>query len=258
MRCAWMVLRRQSKSAGAVAPRCRHVSLGTRFSRAVCKKKEGLPNCFRTARYSQYPKKGGEGPDFLRFINLLDGVGKMIFGGWLELIEDPYRHWQFGFVRSRGVTDCLAIRWAKWDIVKAFDMLDREQLFCDVTAPIAPFVTDVLQDLYRQARMHIKKDAYLTRTGVRQGDHLGPGLFRRSYDAATREWNEQLDAQPWTRLLVVRYIPMGLPEASIDLSVSGYADDLARAAVAKNLTELGQINREQTDSLRAALESCAL
>ena len=51
---------------------------------------------------------------------------------------------------------------------------------------------------------------------------------------------------------------MGLPEASIDLSVSGYADDLARAAVAKNLTELGQINREQTGSLRAALESRAL
>ena len=51
---------------------------------------------------------------------------------------------------------------------------------------------------------------------------------------------------------------MGLPEASIDLSVSGYADDLVRAAVAKNLTELGQINREQTDSLRAALKSRSL
>ena len=51
---------------------------------------------------------------------------------------------------------------------------------------------------------------------------------------------------------------MGLPEASIDLSVSGYADDKARAAVAKNLTELGQINREQTDSLRAALKSRSL
>ena len=136
-------------------------------------------------------------------------------------------------------------------------MLDREQLFRDVTAPNAPFVTDVLQDHHRQARMHIKKDAYLTRTGVRQGDNLGPGLFRRSYDAATQEWNEQLDARPWARRLVVRCTPLGLPEASIDLSVSGYADDLARAAVGKNLTELGQINREQTDSLRAALESRA-
>ena len=118
----------------------------------------------------------------------------MIFGGWLELTEDPYRHWQFGFVPSRGFTDCLAVRWAiweraakagwcpseqQWDIVKAFDMLDSEQLFRDVTAPNAPFVTDVLQDLYRQARLHIKKDAYLTRTGVRQGDNLGPGLKLR-------------------------------------------------------------------------------
>ena len=197
----------------------------------------------------------------------------MIFGGWLELIEDPYRHWQFGFVRNRGVTDCLAIRWAiweraakagwclseqQWDIVKAFDMLDGEQLFRDVTAPSAPLITDIMQDLYLQARMHIKKDAYLTRTGVRQGDNLGPGLFRRSYDAATQEWNEQLDARPWARRLVVRYIPMGLPEASIDFSVSGYSDDMARAAVAKNLTELGQISREQTDSLRAALKSRSL
>ena len=79
---------------------------------------------------------------------------------------------------------------------EAVEELDREQLFRDVTAPNAPFVTDVPQDLYRQARMHIKKDAYLTRTGVRQGDNLGPGLFRRSYDAATQEWNEQLDARP--------------------------------------------------------------
>ena len=155
----------------------------------------------------------------------------MIFGGRLELTEDPYRHWQFGFVRSRG----LQIAWLsvgpsgsvpgwclseqQWDIVKAFDMLDREQLFRDVTAP---------NDLYRQARMHIKKDAYLTRTGVRQGDNFGPSLFRRSCDAATQEWNEQLGARPWARRLVVRYTPMGLPEASIDLSVSGYADDWPR------------------------------
>ena len=64
------------------------------------------------------------------------------------------------------------------------------------------------------------------------GDNLGPSLFR-SYDAAT----EQLDA----RLVVLWYnAPMELPEASIDLSVNGYADDLTRAAVAKNLTGLGQ------------------
>ena len=146
-------------------------------------KERRAPQLLSDSEVFTIPQKGGEGPDFLRFINLLDGVGKMIFGGWPELTEDPYCHWQFGFVRSRGVTDCLAIRWAiweraakagwclseqQWDIVKAFDMLDREQLFRDVTAPSAPFVTDVLQDLHRQARMHIKKDAYLTRTGVRQ------------------------------------------------------------------------------------------
>ena len=68
------------------------------------KRKKGSPIAFGQGGIHN-PPKGGEGPDFLRFVNLLDGVGKMIFGGWLELIEDPYRHWQFGFVRSRGVTD---------------------------------------------------------------------------------------------------------------------------------------------------------
>ena len=57
---------------------------------------------------------------------------------------------------------------------------------------------------------------------------MGPSLFRHRYDA---------------RL--------------IDLSVSDNADDLAQAAT-KNISELGQINREQTDSLRAALKSRSL
>ena len=34
MRCAWIVLWRQSRKSGAVAHRCRHVRHGTRFSRA--------------------------------------------------------------------------------------------------------------------------------------------------------------------------------------------------------------------------------
>ena len=44
--------------------RCRHVWLGTRFSRAVCKKKEGLSDCFRTASYSQYPRKAARAQTF--------------------------------------------------------------------------------------------------------------------------------------------------------------------------------------------------
>ena len=72
-----------------------------------------------------------------------------------------------------------------------------------LTVPGAPLgVQDVLQDLCRQARMHIKED--LTRTRCASGRQLGPSFLRRSYDAATQEWNEQLDARPWARRLVVR------------------------------------------------------
>ena len=264
-----------SRSSGVVAPRCLHVWLGMRSLRAVCKKKEGLLNCLRTEVFT-IPKKGGEGPNFLRFINLLDGVGKMIFGGWLEFIEDPHRHWQFGFVRSQGVTDCLAVRWAiwaiwervakagwclseqQWDIVKAFDMLDREQLFRDVTASSAPFVTDVLQDPHRQDRMHINKGRLLDSNGGASGRQLGsrslPTKLRRCCSRVERAVGCTTVGSSFCRTI----FPNGLPESSIDLSVRGYADDLTRAAVAKNLTELGQINREQTDSLRAALKSRSL
>ena len=92
--------------------------------------KEGILNCFRTARYSQYTKKAARAQTF----------SKMIFGGWLELIEDPHRHWQFGFFLGHLGACCkgrVCPSEQQWDIVKAFDMLDREQLFRDVTAPNA-------------------------------------------------------------------------------------------------------------------------
>ena len=60
-------------------------------------------------------KPGCSGPDFMRFINLLDSTGKFLFGYWLSYALDPYRHWQFGFSDGRGVPDCLAIRYAVWE-----------------------------------------------------------------------------------------------------------------------------------------------
>ena len=80
-------------------------------------KERRAPQLLSDSEVFTIPQKGGEGPDFLRFINLLDCVGKMIFGGWLELIEDPYRHWQFGFVRNRGVTDSF-IRWPSRSVLQ--------------------------------------------------------------------------------------------------------------------------------------------
>ena len=214
-------------------------------------------NCFRTARYSQSQKKRRRGP-------VLSQVYQ--FAGWRR--QDDL--WRMAGAH-RGPLPSLAVWLCSQSRVYRLPGYSLGHLGACCKGRLVPKRTavghcwglrhvgqraafprcdrSVPQDLCRQARLHIKKDAYLTRTGVRQGDNLGPGLFRRSYDAATQEWNEQLDARPWARRLVVRKTPMGLPEASIDLFVSGYADDLASAAVAKNLTELGQINREQTDSL---------
>ena len=48
------------------------------------------------------PKPGGSGPDFMRFINLLDSTGKLLFGCWLSYVLEPYRHRHFGFTDGRG------------------------------------------------------------------------------------------------------------------------------------------------------------
>ena len=189
--------------------------------RAVCKKKEGLLNCFRTARCSQHPKKVARAQTFSGSLICWASARLWRVAGAhrgptpslaVRLCAQPRGHRLLG--HSLGHLGAWCLSEQQWDIVKAF-------------RNAALLVTDVLQDLHRQARMHIKKDAYLTRTGVRQGDNLGPSLFRRSYAAAIQEWNEQLDARPWARRLVVRKNPNGQTETSIDLSVSGYADDLA-------------------------------
>ena len=110
---------------------------------------EEVPYQLADGEVFKIPKLGGSGPDFLRFINLLDSTCKLLFGYWLSYVLDPYRHWQFGFTDGRGVPDCLAIRYAVWeracragwcvseqfcDVVTAFDMLNRPQLFHDIQA----------------------------------------------------------------------------------------------------------------------------
>ena len=152
------------------------------------------------------PNPGGSGPDYMRFINLLDSTGKLFFGNWLLFVLDPYRRWQFRFTTTRRSSDCLAIRYAVcaracrvgwcvseqfWDVVKAFDMLSRSQLFQDIQAT-AVWVLVALRSLYKRARMFAGRLWFLTCTGVRQGDKLGPGLFRRTYDAGVAEWYEEL------------------------------------------------------------------
>ena len=142
------------------------------------------------------PKPSRSGPDCVRFINMLDSKGKLLFGYWLSFVLNPYRHWHFGFAYGRGVPACLAIRYAVWeracragwcvgeqfwDVVKAFDMLSRPKLFHDMQAT-AVWVLMALSSLCNRARMFAAHLWFLTHTRVRQGDSLGPGPFRRSYD----------------------------------------------------------------------------
>ena len=80
----------------------------------------------------------------------------------------------------------------------AFDMLSRPQLFQDIQAT-AVRVQVALRSLNNWARVFVARLWFLACTGVRQGDNLGPGLFRRSYDAGKAEWHEELNQHQWAK-----------------------------------------------------------
>ena len=74
-RCAWMVLRRQSRSSGAVAPPAAGTYGLVRDSREPhAKRKKGSPIAFGQRGIHNPPKKSARAQTFSVFINLLDGV----------------------------------------------------------------------------------------------------------------------------------------------------------------------------------------
>ena len=128
------------------------------------------------------PKPCGSGPDYMRFINLLDSTGKLLFGYWLPCVVDPYRDWKFGFTFGRGGSDCLPIPYAVWEL---------SERFWDVVKAYGGVGTGgALRTLYNAARRFVVRLRFLTHT-VRQGDNLGIRLFRRPSDGVDEELNQQ-------------------------------------------------------------------
>ena len=219
--------------------------------------KEGLPSCFRTARYSQSPKR--------RRRPRLSQVYQ--FAGWRR--QDDL--WRMAGAH-RGPSPSLAVWLCSQSRGYRLPGYPLGHLGACCKGRLVPKRTAVG---HCQGLRHVGQRAAFLRCDcskypLRHKRPTGPlpagshahqkGRLLDSIRKTTwaQASSDEATMLLWPRRLVVRNTPMGLPEASIDISVSGYAEDWARAAAAKNLTEFGQINREQTDSLRAALESRAL
>ena len=88
-------------------------SLFTCSGTLMCRIQHGeeVPHQLADGEVFIIPKQCGSGPDFMRFVNLLDSTGKLLFGYWLSYVLDQ----PFGFTDGRGVPDCLAIRYAAWE-----------------------------------------------------------------------------------------------------------------------------------------------
>ena len=97
------------------------------------------------------PKPGGSGPDFMRFISLLDSTGKFLFGYWLSYIQTVavgfLTVWRFD---TRACRAGWFVSEQFWDMVKAFDTLNRPQLFHDIQVT-AGWVLIALRSLYNRA-----------------------------------------------------------------------------------------------------------
>ena len=95
-------------------------------------------------------------------------------------------------VWERAVRAGWSVAEQQWDLTKAFDMLVRNMVdeHLRTRNPTDLHACDELQNLYTQAHMEIEVHTdngtearrYLTCTGARQGDNLGPRLFRGPYD----------------------------------------------------------------------------
>ena len=106
--------------------------------------------------------------------------------------------------------------------------------------------------------MFVARLWFLTHTVVRQGYHLGPRLFRRSYDAGVSEWHAELDQHPWPQRVTCTCESDTLLSSAVLLATGGYADDLAGTCIVRSHTELDDIDQLTTSSLAAAWRRRAL
>ena len=112
--------------------------------------------------------------------------------------------------------------------------------------------TDGAQQSSQRAKMFVAHLWFLTHTGVRQGDNLGTGLFRRSYDAEVAEWHAELDQRQRAQRLTCTCESDTFLAHALFLAAGGYADDLVRTSIVRSYKELNDINQLTTSSLATA------
>ena len=136
-----------------------------------------------------------------------------------------------------------------YDLTKAFDMLSNDSVQSNVKNDITLHNTarTLLLDMQGRLRIRMPVDGgnvlYVKLgAGVLQGGGTGPKLFRRVYDQTLDEWMQHAPAtRPLTQVLYEGH--------HIDLSVSAYADDLARVEAGWTADDVEKDTLQHTDNL---------
>ena len=129
------------------------------------------------------PKPGGSGPNYMRFINLLDSTASS------SLVIGPLASWTHTDTGSPVFYRrpcCLATQYAVWDVVKAFDILSRPQLFQDIQASAAEWHEEFDQHPWAQRWTCTNESGTLLPSAVplatrRHADDLARTSIARSY-----------------------------------------------------------------------------
>ena len=194
---------------------------------------------------------GKEGPAGLRLINNLEVLGKWYCASlWRRGCAHSQRDYASGYIRGKSriaamlqqcalqsrlrghrVSHCLSLL----DVSNAFPSPTRASLRMAVSNVARPHDAALLQQRHDQTYMCIPaRDADLCvqpGSGALQGDTVACSLFLEVYHPPLDKWLRETQ-QP--ELLVVDPVSGRL----VDISVSSYADDVARCSVSESSEEL--------------------
>jgi hypothetical protein len=234
------------------------------------------PQEWVTGAVAKLDKIGGKaGPLGKRLINLLDPWGKMLTTAPLRRWEDVPENFQNGFAKKRSTREAIgqAVAVAERtagaglstadeliDIFRAFDQLSQTGVLEDVQEQVdagnmPSWFASMIHRIFEAGEIELSSDEHYdlkhyfhVGLGVRQGDPLGPRLFRRRYDRLMKLWSEKLIEEDLESMKNLCYNYKG---RNYDVSLVVFADDAKRMFA----TLLGATLRSEVQTGMATLDT---
>ena len=204
------------------------------------------PVCWQRSFATELDKKNGKsGPAGLRLINNLDVLGKWFYDTlWKRGKHQHFRDYASGYLRNKSRIDSMLqqevllhrLRQHKvshvlslYDVANAFPSPTRQALEMAICQVARPDDVELLQQRHRQTYMHIEaRNGILCvqpGSGGLQGDCVACGHFLEVYHPAIDQWRDRTAEQEL-------HMQDPVSQDVLDVSISTYADDVARCTVA--------------------------